>query len=483
LTSVHFKYWLIFLQVLNFALPSEGQFHFAPQFKSQNKSVASRLETFSRLSHLEGSTWGLQVQDAATGQILASHQARTNLIPASNMKLFTSLNGLATLGENFRFKTRFLSDGPVSGSVLQGNLTVEGGGDPTIYSPDREKFGQNFFQKLTKALKEKGISSIQGKIIVKDVEHAYKGLRSDWSWSDVGNYYGAGIYPININENQFHVYIQAGTEGSPGKLKKKDSLMDVRLEDVQLKTDKPGSPDLAYFYWIPGSDKAELVGSLPADQDLQKVKGALQHPDQIFLQVAQKVLKEAGISIQGEQMAGKEVQSLFVLESPPLSEILKEVNLNSNNLMTESVAYALALNDSKKDENGWTQLEAFARKLGCAKGYYFADGSGLSPTNRISPQALCTALAWAKKQPFYPALEASLPVSGISGTMKNYCKGATGKIRAKSGTLTRTFCYSGYAQAKGRTLIFSVMINNYSGPFKEMKKELEKVLESFAEIK
>jgi D-alanyl-D-alanine carboxypeptidase/D-alanyl-D-alanine-endopeptidase (penicillin-binding protein 4) len=150
--------------------------------------------------------------------------------------------------------------------------------------------------------------------------------------------------------------------------------------------------------------------------------------------------------------------------------------------MTESIAYALAKSTSKLDENGWTQLESFAKKTGCPQGYYFADGCGLSPTNRISPEALCKALAWSQGQPFYPTLLESLPVSGISGTMKNYCKGATGKIQAKSGTLTRTFCYSGFASAKSRKLIFSVMINNYSGNFKEMKKELEKVLEGITEI-
>ena len=87
-------------------------------------------------------------------------------------------------------------------------------------------------------------------------------------------------------------------------------------------------------------------------------------------------------------------------------------------------------------------------------------------------------------QSFYGDFYASLPISGISGTMKNFCKSekAKGKIRAKSGTLTRTFCYSGYAQSKRGALVFSVMINSYSGNFKEMKSELEKILESLVEI-
>ena len=96
----------------------------------------------------------------------------------------------------------------------------------------------------------------------------------------------------------------------------------------------------------------------------------------------------------------------------------------------------------------------------------------------------CKALGWAMQQPFYGDFYASLPISGISGTMKNFCKSekSKGKIRAKSGTLTRIFCYSGYAQSKRGALVFSVMINSYSGNFKEMKSELEKILESLVEI-
>ncbi len=67
--------------------------------------------------------------------------------------------------------------------------------------------------------------------------------------------------------------------------------------------------------------------------------------------------------------------------------------------------------------------------------------------------------------------------------MKNFCTGACGKIRAKSGTLNRTLCYSGYAETASGKVIFSMMINNYHGGQKSMKEEMGKVLESFVKIR
>ena len=466
------------------ALPCEGQFAFAPGFREKNHSVFHASKTFGQLPQLKGASFGLVVKELKTGKTLIRHQEDLNLIPASNQKLLTSLNGLFYLGPDYTFKTKIWASGPVENGVLKGDLLVEGSGDPTVYSPDREKFTENFFTKVVAELRRKGIQKIEGKLKALPSENPYQGIRNDWGWADVGNYYGAGIYPININENQFRLFLSATNEGKDAKIKKTDSLTDISIVDQEVNTDSPGTPDLAYIYWIPGTQNARISGSLPQDQDLQKVKGAIQNPENVFFKVFSGELNKAGIEV-AETNSNQGTRALLVeISSPPLKEIVKEVNLMSNNLMTESIAYALAKNEDKLDENGWTQLDRFGKAIGLPSGYYFTDGSGLSLSNRISPEGLCKALNWAKKQKFFPDFKASLPVSGESGTMKKFCNSpkAKGKIMAKSGTLTRTFCYSGYVQAKGGELAFSVMINNYTGNFKAMKAELGKWMESLVEI-
>lgn len=458
------------------ALPSEGQFHFHPAFKKANPTYVQVLKDFEKLPALKGASWGILIRNAGNGQNLAERNAGLQLIPASNMKLMTSLSGLAQLGPEYRFQTKVFTDGPLENGVLSGNLLIEGSGDPSIYSPDKEKFSNNFFQKLIAQLNEKGVEKIEGEIILLPSDNPYQGIQKDWSWSDIGNYYGAGIYPININENQFNVYLSAEKEGQKARLKRKDSLMDVKLDRVELETEKPGSPDLAYFYWIPGKREAQLIGSLPQESKEQRVKGAMQNPASVFVSVLKGELEKAKITLGNNQVKGNQKNLLYGHESVPLSRLVQEVNLNSNNLFTESIAFAMARNSSKIDENGWTHLEDVLKKIGLSPGYYLADGSGLSPTNRISPESLVKALSWSRGQAFFSSFWASFPVSGQSGTMKNYCKEAEGKIRAKSGTLTRTYCYSGFAETANGNVVFSVMVNNYSGNFKEMKSQIEKIL-------
>lgn len=461
----------------------EGQFHFRAGFRLKNPEVCRSVEKFGKLEGLKGASWGLVIRNAADGSILAEKSSRENFIPASNMKLLTSLNAFHFLGEDYRFETEILSDGILENGVLKGNLWIRGSGDPTIAAPDRDKFKAMFFSRLNQLLREKGIRKINGRILLMEDENPYEGIQKDWAWGDVGNYYGAGIYQYNINENQFHSWIEAKREGAGALLRRKDSLSGgILLDRVRIETTAPGSPDLASYFWNPGSARVSLTGSIPQNSDLQRVKGSLQNPPELFLKVLVDEVRKSGVVIENEEAPRNAKTSLGKIASPSLREIVAEVNMNSHNLFTEALSYALCQKSDRCLENGWTHLERFTRLTGFPEGSYLADGSGLSLSNRISPFGLSQALVWALRQKWSDAFLNSLPVAGESGTMKNFCKAAKGKIRAKSGTLTRTLCYSGYAETKKGKIVFSLMVNNYHGPFREMKAEVGNLLESFTGI-
>lgn len=477
LTFLCYFFWI--------ALPVEGQFAFAPDFSFKNKGFVQKLNSFAKSPSLSGAGWSILIQDLKSGKTLVKTNEKLNLIPASNLKLISTLNGLKNLGPTYTFKTKIWVSGTVSNGRLNGNLFIEGGGDPTIYSPDREKFKENFFAKLILLLKSHGIKEIEGALLEKETQNPYTGIRSDWSWSDVGNYYGAGIYPINLNENQYSIHLSAPIEGETAKVKKKDSIAGMEVSQVEVVAASPGSPDLAYIYWIPGDKKVALKGTLPTQKELQKIKGALQNPTSDFFIILKSELKKAGIGVKEEQREYSNLQYIGHIESPPLELIVKDINMNSNNLMTESIGFALCEKGSRPDEWGWTHLSKFAQTFSCPPGYYFSDACGLSPSNRISTEGFCKALRWASNQSFYSTFFASLPVSGTSGTMKNFCKsdGAKGKIHAKSGTLNRVLCYTGYAETNQGFVVFSIMINSYNGNFFGMKHQLESIMESIPGIK
>ncbi|MEE8416059.1 MAG: D-alanyl-D-alanine carboxypeptidase, partial [Desulfobacterales bacterium] len=80
----------------------------------------------SSLSHLIGNQDAILVGDP-TGRIIFSKNAQKKLIPASILKIFTSLVALHFLGEGHRFTTDFYMD-------RDSNLKVKGYGDPLLLS-------------------------------------------------------------------------------------------------------------------------------------------------------------------------------------------------------------------------------------------------------------------------------------------------------------------------------------------------------------
>src|SRR5690606_20617224 len=76
--------------------------------------------------------WGVVLQSLETGEYFYKRNEDKFFVPASNMKLFTTASGLLLLGEDYRFSTNIFTDGYVDGSTLEGNLIIQGRGDPTI---------------------------------------------------------------------------------------------------------------------------------------------------------------------------------------------------------------------------------------------------------------------------------------------------------------------------------------------------------------
>lgn len=113
-------------------------------------------------------------------------------------------------------------------------------------------------------------------------------------------------------------------------------------------------------------------------------------------------------------------------------------------------------------------------------GLNYADGSGLSKSNTVTPLAHVKFLAQLMKQPYFKNYFDSLPIAGNSGTLKKMFlyNEANGQIFAKTGTLNRVKTLAGYIKTRtGKTLTFSLLINNYSGSVDQVKRKMEQLLE------
>ena len=173
----------------------------------------------------------------------------------------------------------------------------------------------------------------------------------------------------------------------------------------------------------------------------------------------------AGIRLSGTVRLGKTppgTDSLFIHSSPPLSELVKEMNKNSDNFYAETLLEQLGAGEKGNREKGITRVSTMLAQIGWAKdGYRIADGSGLSRYNSLTPSQLASLLVSANSDPF----QDSLPVAGVDGTLSHRLLGSTaaGRLCAKTGTMAGVSCLAGYLDTGRERLVIVLMVNGFVG--------------------
>jgi D-alanyl-D-alanine carboxypeptidase/D-alanyl-D-alanine-endopeptidase (penicillin-binding protein 4) len=140
---------------------------------------------------------------------------------------------------------------------------------------------------------------------------------------------------------------------------------------------------------------------------------------------------------------------LAVAESPPLAEVVREINKYSNNVMARQVFLTLSGERPATTEGARRRLTAWlAGKPLQLPELVLDNGSGLSRSERVSADGLAQLLLAAWKSPVMPELMASLPLAGVDGTLKKRLgnSAATGRAHLKTGYLEEVRAIAGYAQ-------------------------------------
>ncbi len=154
----------------------------------------------------------------------------------------------------------------------------------------------------------------------------------------------------------------------------------------------------------------------------------------------------------------------FELASPPLAEVIRDINKFSNNVMAQQLFLTLALTQrglgtpdgAREVLRDWLS----ARYGDVGRAAVIDNGSGLSRESRVSPQLLARLLHDAAASPLMPELMASLPVSGIDGTMRR-SKTLAGRAHLKTGSLRDVTAVAGYVLApSGRRYVLVGIVNH-----------------------
>lgn len=458
-------------------------------------TLQQKIEILSANSFFKNGALGVSVRDAETGEVLAAINADSMLVPASGMKLITTLSGYHLLGREFCFATCLQYDGQIlDDGTLRGNIYIQGSGDPTLGSdrirgnPD----GNELFEKLIRDMQQAGIYCVEGDIIADPSIFSGHPVHASWKSEDLGNYYAAGAWGLNFNENQYHIFYN-----TKGKIGSKTAILRVEPEipglefESIVKINRPGTGDRANIYGGPFEFKKKITGTVPKSRSPFRIRGSMPDPPGYF---AATMLRQMNSHDMGGYSAiidkrpvgisvGQKVISTHW--SPPLADIIRQTNVESVNIYAESIIKTIGyLSEGQGDELcGGRAIKKFMHLLQLdTAACVIADGSGLSVHNRITPSCMSGFLVKVIPLVGIDTLTRLIPEAGREGTVKSLLQHspAKGSMWVKSGSMRRVLSYNGYCKtASGKLVSFSVMLNQRSAAsHARNKKELEKILDA-----
>lgn len=458
---------------------------FARQQASGREKIQQAYSKLLALPQMQNGISSLTVLDAKTGEIVFSDKGSLGLATASTLKTITSATALHILGPDFRYKTSLFINGEIDDNgILQGDVIIQGSGDPTLGSHRYEETKEELIlEKWVQALQLHGIKGINGRIIGDD--RLFNGYQAPdgWPWADMGNYYGAGVSSLNWRENAFGVVFKPGKSvGDPTSIS--STTADVSYLNIinEVKTGEKGSGDNVYAYSAPYSNKIFFRGEHGID--LQKTI-SMSIPDPAFDIIYQfsKRLEKAGIyhlqslataynlshDAKSFDLKEKDWKELAVHFSPTLDQIVYWFNRVSINLYGEALLKTIAVAMENGYETGAAarrESNYWVEQLGIPAGELkIVDGSGLSPNNRVSTQAMTKILFDCQKESWFPAYLDSFPVYN--------------DMKMKSGTIGGVLGYTGYhTSTNGNSYVFAILVSNYHGGAQAMRNQLFSVLNS-----
>ncbi len=379
--------------------------------------------------------------------------------PASTMKLVTTYSALHLLGPGFTFRTEVLSEAPLIGGTLRGDLYVRGGGDPKLVIED--------LWLLVSRLRGFGIREIRGDVVLdKGIFETQVHDPAQFDGEE-GRAYNVGPDALLVNFKSVAITFVPDPVSRVARV--------VVVPEVAGLTAPRTVPlvDGGCGDWR-GRLRADIAdpmnlrfsGVYPAGCGERAIYlGALEHTN-YFAAVFRALWERQGGTWSGkarEAQVPAGARLIAAQESPPLGLLIRDINKFSNNVMTQQLFLTMgaAGGEPGSAARGADAVRGLLTARGItAPGLVLENGCGLSRIERISAASLADVLGDAWKSPWMSELMSSLPISGVDGTMKAR-NVASGAAHMKTGLLEDTRAVAGYVlAASGRRYVVVAIINH-----------------------
>ena len=465
----------------------------APSIGGSRSALRATIDALVEAPEFRNAHWGVLVVDATSGDTLYSHNAGKLFMPASNMKLLTGSTALLRLGPDFRYRTPILARGELREGVLEGDLLVVGRGDPTI-SDHMRGDAMRALAEVADSLSAHGVQRITGRVIA--AGNAFPGpvLGYGWSWDDFEDDYSAPIDELNFNEGFSTIVVRGGAAPgdavsvttAPAKTFPRVRTLATTVAASAGETSTDASmgrrrrttatrlevaKDTAFGGFV-------LTGQVQAG-DSTTVTVTHRDPDDAYIAALTEALRARGLAVDGAvsaDSASARVDTMFIMQSPPLRDIMPALMKPSQNQIAELLLRTIGLEQAGVGtaDSGRAVVARQLLAWGAdSAGFIVRDGSGLSRYDYVAPETIVHVLDAVRKSPQFQLFYESLPIAGVDGTIRSRMKGtkAEGNLHAKTGTVAQARSLSGYVTtADGRMLLFSMLCNNFTTPVAEVTR-------------
>lgn len=465
-------------------LPAEPQ---APTTKPRTPKPQARSAVYRALSQqltrifdapiLERSYLAVVVRSMTTGETIVARNGGKLMMPASNMKVVTLAAVAERLGWEYRFDTRFVSDGTVVDGVLRGDLVIVGAGDPSMN--ERHDRADKVLEDVAWQLRTAGIHAIDGRIVADDRLFTGAEIGGGWSWDYLQAWYAAPINALAYGENFVTVLAEPGlAPGEAAHLTLLPSTSDLEVLN-HATTAAAGTEVTIDLARERGSRTLEVTGTIALGSEPVRRPAAVEDPGLCFARATRDALIRHGIDVRGDavEISPNPIEpartpsnplepprTLARVLSPPVWEIATVLMKQSQNLYAEMLLRVIGGGTIEGGRKAVTELLS-SWKIE-PQAFVLADGSGLSRYDYVTAEMLVTILEQMYRDPRHrERFMATLPIAGVDGTLERRMRGtkAQGNLRAKTGSIANARTLAGYVRtAGGDTLAFAILANNFT---------------------
>lgn len=406
-----------------------------------------------------------------------SHRADQPMNPASVMKLVTTYAALDLLGPSYTWPTPVYIDGAVRDGTLYGNVVIQGQGDP--------KLTIERLWLLLRRLQGLGIKTIAGDIVLDQSAFVLPDHNPADFDGDPLRPYNAAPDALLISFKSVAMTWVPEPTGLIARIQ-----YDPPLDGVQTQPTVPLlGGDCADYRQALKADfsdpkRIRFLGGYPQSCGEKVWSVAYVDPQSYAVRAVAGLWQDMGGKLLGTARVGvlsPQLKPAYELRSPPLAEIIRDINKFSNNVMAQQVFLTLgrsADGSSSFETSRAALMRWWKERIRSDSAPHLENGSGLSRQERISAQDLATMLQKAYLSPQMPELLASLPINGVDGTLRRSTARTMGSAHLKTGSLNQVLARAGYVhRPNGRRWVLVALVNHANANTEATRIAVETLLD------